>query len=152
MDNTSDSYSKEDASTTNTNNINGLMQIEWEVYCCLRTSSEDLANEESPILFLEIEITSWPHTEKPDTPSLCPLKVTGIGKFLQETISEAIRKHGYQPNCKIFLMKHQHFYFNILTHEIWISIITFSSPKFSKSCQESWKLANALLGQPTACM
>lgn len=34
------------------------------------TSSEDLDREEIPILFLEIEITSWPHTENEDTPSV----------------------------------------------------------------------------------
>ena len=67
----------------------------WELrkYCYIRTSSADLDKDVSPILFLEIVITSWPHKEKPDTPSEWPLKIVGCGgQFLWEKIIEAIRK------------------------------------------------------------
>jgi hypothetical protein len=48
-------------------------------------SMADLDKERSPILFREIEITSWPQMEKLDIPSEWPLKIMGCdGEFLHE--------------------------------------------------------------------
>lgn len=81
------------------------------------------------MLFLEMEITSFPQMEKPETPSLCPLTTKGSGVQL-------LFIHKKKKNPLLLHVNIQK------KNTVMTVLLTSSSPRYVGFCQESWKQVN----------
>lgn len=89
------------------------------------------------MLFLEMEITSLPQMEKPETPSLCPLTSKGCGVqllFYQKDNKSVVITCRCRGKTKTKLTRKG--------KTTMIVSLTSSSPRYVKFCQESWKQVN----------
>lgn len=79
--------------------IRNKRKINENNHCVTHTSDVDLEKEESPILFLDIEIMFWPHMAKLEMPSEWPVKIFDcIDRSLQNDGQQKLKHYMKIPS------------------------------------------------------